>query len=166
MKLYIAFLVLIFSSFSNANTCISEQPLAKEAYLIGYLSLENGKDKTAEFDLQGGNVNVRPMGTYLELLNTKVENGRDLVVVLWENNKKSRYLLSTGLKRSSKEHGGISTHDSIDINWVASKNQWPDIYLTQTSLPSKNDRPFMPGPPLYFRYQYQSDTQCYQRTTL
>ena len=33
---------------------------------------------------------------------------------------------------------------------------YPFITLTQTALPTLGDRPFMPGPPLFFRYRFRN----------
>ena len=161
MNIIIGFFFLIVSTISIASTCTTQQTLSNGVILIGYLPLEPEQVKPNNLNLYGETVNAKPTGKYLELLNDKAEEGLNLVIILKEGNKELRTLGSIPLHRISKEYGGFNTLDNIHVAWQEAVNSWPEIVLTQTSTPVKEDRDFSPGPPQDFKLKYNADTQCY-----
>ncbi|MAZ89308.1 MAG: hypothetical protein CL693_16885 [Cellvibrionaceae bacterium] len=57
----------------------------------------------------------------------------------------------------------VSTLDSLELIWNAEQSTRVQLAFTQTSLPSENDRNFMPGPPLRFYFQYDRGLGHYRR---
>lgn len=168
MRRIIGIFTLFYSLLSLAEStrtdesCTIEQPLGDNSRIIGYLELGQGQEKLTALHADTNIQRERPLGMYLEVLNTQAEGGRDLVIALWENNKKSGYVLAMPLGRYSEKRGGMSTLDGIDVIWPPAGDGWPAFYLRQTSLPGKSDSHFMPSAPQDLRLQYQPESNCYR----
>jgi hypothetical protein len=95
----------------------------------------------------------------------KVEGGTDLRVVMYGVNQTDRPVLIASLSRNHASAGGFQTIGGIWLEPNTEAGKLVNIVLRQTSTPARNDRPFMPGPPLARRYAYDEPTSEYTLTS-
>jgi len=97
------------------------------------------------------------------LLLESLSNGKDLHILFYDEEGRARKVLTLALSRHYKDGGGFSSLDHIQIVRDASQSEIAFLAVTQTSIPSKKDRPFMPGPPITRVYRYDSEKQAYDQ---
>ncbi len=99
------------------------------------------------------------------LLLESLPNGKDLHVLFYDKTGNARRVLTLALSRHYDDGGGFSSLDDIKIIRDVSQSDTAVVAVTQTSIPSKKDRPFMPGPPITRVYLYDSEKQAYDKGT-
>jgi len=97
------------------------------------------------------------------LLLESLSNGKDLHILFYDEEGSARKVLTLALSRHYKDGGGFSSFDHIQIVRDASQSEIAFVAVTQTSIPSKKDRPFMPGPPITRVYRYDGEKQVYDK---
>jgi len=99
------------------------------------------------------------------LLLESLPNGKDLHILFYDKTGNARRVLTLALSRHYDDGGGFSSLDDIKIIRDVSQSDTAVVAVTQASIPSKKDRPFMPGPPITRVYLYDSEKQAYDQGT-
>jgi len=97
------------------------------------------------------------------ILVEQLPSGQDLHLVFYSKQGQPRKVLTVAMQRRYADGGGFSSLDGIGLFWDKSQSRFASLYITQTSLPGKSDRPFRPGPPIARVFQYDITTQLYKQ---
>lgn len=92
----------------------------------------------------------------------QLPTGQDLHLVFYSKLGQPRKVLTVAMQRRYADGGGFSSLDGIGLFWDKSQSPFASLYITQTSLPGKSDRPFRPGPLITRVFQYDIETQSYK----
>ena len=159
MRLVFVIMLTMYVPISHAQQCVDSFDLNKNLKTVGYVSLVN-KLKITELNLSSELAPLQSRKNSLMFQVERVKNGSNLLIKHIQGSDKSKYLVSIPMRRYNDKHGGMSTLDTITLDWQEA-SLFPVITLWQTSLPAKAERNFMPGAPAPFTLIYQPQSQCF-----